>query len=174
MRIMLMKKLVCLLPLLIVSMTPAFADSGSLKVKTVKNMYNTAINTSRNGQDEDTLSTLFKYSDKNLQNAVALTRISRMNDDGDGLSECFSAYETLIINPSNGFSIDESENINYKLLNNGKVRASVKYTDDYTGVKDFSLSCNSSSCKVTDVFDVFDVFDVNGVSGRLNAEKLCR
>ena len=123
---------------------------------------------SRNGQDEDTLSTLFKYSDSNLQNAVALTRISRMDYEGDDLSDCFSAYETLIINPSNGFFIDESRNISYKILNNGKVRAGVKYSDSYTGYKDFSLSCNGSSCKVT------DVSDLDGASGRLKAEKLCR
>lgn len=149
-------------------MSPAIADNGDLKIKTVKNMYNSAIKSSRNGQDLDTLDTLFKYSDKSLQNAVALSRISRMSDDGMDLSECHSAYETLIINPSNGFSIDEAQNVNYKLLKNGKVRASVKYTDSYTGAKDFSLQCSSGSCKIT------DVFESNGYSGKLNAEKLCR
>lgn len=149
-------------------MNPAVADNGDLKIKTVKNMYNSAIKSSRNGQDEDTLDTLFKYSDRDLQNAVALSRISRMSDDGMDLSDCHSAYETLIINPSNGFSIDESQSINYKLLNNGKVRASVKYTADYTGTKDFSLQCSSGSCKIT------DVFESDGYSGKLNAEKLCR
>ena len=164
-----MKKFIYALPLIVIaSMNPAVADNGDLKIKTVKNMYNSAIKSSRNGQDEDTLDTLFKYSDRDLQNAVALSRISRMSDDGMDLSDCHSAYETLIINPSNGFSIDESQSINYKLLNNGKVRASVKYTADYTGTKDFSLQCSSGSCKIT------DVLESNGYSGKSNAEKLCR
>lgn len=164
-----MKKFICALPLIvIVSTSPAIADNGNLKIKTVKDMYNSAIKSSRNGQDEDTLDTLFKYSDRNLQNAVALSRISRMSDDGMDLSDCHSAYETLIINPSNGFSIDEAQNINYKLLKNGKVRANIEYTSEYTGTKDFSLQCNSDNCKIT------DVFESDGYSGKLNAEKLCR
>ena len=163
-----MKRVICVLPLLVMFMVPALADSGDLKIKTVKNMYNAAIKSSQNGQDLDTLDTLFKYSDRNLQNAVALSRISRMSDDGMDLSECHSAYETLIINPSNGFSIDEAQNIKYKLLNNGKVRASVKYSGNYTGTKEFSLQCSSGNCKIT------DVFESNGYSGKLNAEKLCR
>lgn len=163
-----MKRVICVLPLLLMCMAPALADSGDLKIKTVKNMYNAAIKSSQDGQDDDTLSTLFKYSDKGLQNAIALSRISRMNDEGDGFSDCHSAYETLIINPSNGFSIDEAQNISYKLLNNGKVRANVKYTSKYSGIKDFSLKCSSGSCKIT------DVFESNGYSGKLNAEKLCR
>ncbi len=163
-----MKRVICVLPLMLMCMVPALADSGDLKIKTVKNMYNAAVKASLSGQDVDTLDTLFKYSDRNLQNAVALSRISRMSDDGMDLSECHSAYETLIINPSNGFSIDEAQNINYKLLNNGKVRASVKYTSEYTGIKDFSLQCSSGSCKIT------DVLESDGYSGKLNAEKLCR
>ena len=163
-----MKKFLCVLPLLAIGMTPALADSGSLKVKTVKNMYNAAIKSSISEQDLDTLSTLFKYSDKTLQNAIALSRVNRMSDDSMGFSECYSAYETLIINPSNGFAIQEAQSINYKVLNNGKVRASVKYTSEYTGLKDFSLTCSGNSCKIT------DVFDSNGSSGMRSAERLCR
>lgn len=163
-----MKKSLCALTLLAVSMTPALANNGNLKVKTVKNMYNAAIKSSISEQDTDTLSTLFKYSDKNLQNAIALSRVSRMSDDGMDFSKCHSAYETLIINPSNGFAIEEAQSINYKVLNNGKVRASVKYTSEYTGLKDFSLTCSGNSCKIT------DVFDSNGESGKRNAERLCR
>ena len=61
-------------------MTPALANSTSLKVKTVKDMYNTAVKASVDGQDLDTLDSLFKYSDKDLQNALALSRFSRMSD----------------------------------------------------------------------------------------------
>lgn len=163
-----MKRLIYVLPLLAIGITPALANSDGLKIKTVKNMYSTAIKASRNGQDIDTLDSLFKYSDRNLQNAVAFSRISRMSDDGMGLTECHSAYETLIINPSNGFSIDEAQNISYKVLKNGRVRASVKYTSEYTGLKDFSLKCSGSSCKIT------DVFNSNGTSGKRDSEKLCR
>ncbi len=163
-----MKKLIYVLPLMIISMMPAFADTNTLKIKTVKNMYNTAVKASANGQDVDTLDSLFKYSDRDLQNAVALSRISRMSDDNMELTECHNAYETLIINPSNGFAIDEAQNISYKVLSNGRVRASVKYTSEYTGIKDFSLKCNGSSCKVT------DVLNSEGDSGRQGAEKLCR
>ena len=147
---------------------PAFADTNTLKIKTVKNMYNTAVKASANGQDVDTLDSLFKYSDRDLQNAVALSRISRMSDDGMELTECHSAYETLIINPSNGFSIDEAQNINYKVLSNGRVRANVKYTNEYSGIKDFLLECDGSSCKIT------DVLNSEGDSGKQTAEKLCR
>ena len=170
-----MKRVIFVLPLLVMCMVPALADSGELKIKTVKNMYNAAIKSSQNGQDDDTLSTLFKYSDKGLQNAIALSRISRMNDEGDGFSDCHSAYETLIINPSNGYGIDEAKSVDYRLLNNGKVRASVKYTgkenirsSSFTAFKDFSLKCSGSSCKIT------DVFNFNGDSGKLDSEKLCR
>lgn len=149
-------------------MTPALANSTSLKVKTVKDMCNTAIKASVDGQDLDTLDSLFKYSDKDLQNAIALSKVSRMSDDSMGFSECYSAYETLIINPSNGFAIQEAQSINYKVLNNGKVRASVKYTSEYTGLKDFSLTCSGNSCKIT------DVFDSDGSSGMRSAERLCR
>lgn len=156
-------------------MAPALADSGDLKIKTVKNMYNAAIKSSQKGQDDDTLSTLFKYSDKGLQNAIALSRISRMDDEGDGFSDCHSAYETLIINPSNGYGIEEVNSIDYRLLNNGKVRASVRFegnenirSSNFTAFKDFSLKCSSNSCKIT------DIFDFNGDSGKLNSEKLCR
>ena len=163
-----MKRFIYILPLIIIGMMPAFADNNALKIKTVKNMYNTAVKASRTGQDIDTLDSLFKYSDKDLQNAVALSRISRMSDDGMELTECHSAYETLIINPSNGFSIDEAQNVDYKVLSNGRVRASVKYTSEYTGLKDFSLKCSSDSCKIT------DVLNSEGDSGKQNAEKLCR
>lgn len=72
--------MLCALTLLAISMTPALANSTSLKVKTVKDMYNTAVKASVDGQDLDTLDSLFKYSDKDLQNALALSRFSRMSD----------------------------------------------------------------------------------------------
>lgn len=169
-----MKRVICVFPLLIASIIPAIANSDTMKISTVKNMYNQAIKTSRSGQDEDTLDTLFKYADRSLQNAVALSRISRMTDDGD-LAECHDAYETFILSASNGWVIDEAKSIDYKILKNGKIRASIKYTgkeninsSKFTTYKDFSLQCTNSSCKIT------DVADSGGYSGKLSAEKLCR
>ncbi|GEM_PF-5106490 len=43
-------------------------------------MYNTAIKASIDGQDLNTLVSLFKYLDKDLKNALALSRFSRMSD----------------------------------------------------------------------------------------------
>ena len=169
-----MKRAICVLPLLLVSMTPALANSDTLKISTVKKMYNHAIQASRSGQDEDTLDTLFKYADRGLQNAVALSKINRMDEDG-GLGDCFDAYEILELAASNGWSIDEAKGIDYKVLKNGEVRASIKYTgkeninsSSFTTYKDFSLQCTGNSCKIT------DVSDSGGYSGKLSAEKLCR
>ncbi len=163
-----MKKLVCVLPLLAICMTPAFANNNDLKIKTVKNMYSSAIKANRNDEDIDTLRTLFRASDQSLQNAITLAKFGRMSDDGGAMTSCHGAYEMLTMNPSNGFSIDEVQNINYRVLKNGRVRASVNYTSEYTGIRDFSLKCSGNSCKVTDVFN----FD--GDSGKRSSEKLCR
>ena len=170
-----MKRAICVLPLLIASMTPALANSDTMKISTVKNMYNTVIKLSRSGQDEDTLDTLFKYADRGLQNAIGISRINRYDEDG-GLTLCFGeAYETLNLGASNNWGIDEAKGISYKVLKNGKVRASIKYTGKeninspkFLAYKDFSLQCTASSCKIT------DVSDFRGFSGKLKAEKLCR
>lgn len=170
-----MQKALLVLPLLILTISPALAASKDMKMATIKSMYDDAIEASRSGQDEDTLDTLFKYSDKSLQNAVALSRISRMTEDGD-LAECHDAFEALNLGASNGWSLDEAKSIDYSMLNDGKVRANIKYTgkenirsSDFISFKDFSLQCNADgNCKVT------DVFDYTGYSGKSNAEELCR
>ena len=163
-----MKRLILVLHLLAIGLMPASANSDSVKIKTVKNMYNDATKANRNNQDFDTLRTLFRYSDSGLQNAIALAKFGRMSEDGMGMAKCHSAYETLGMNPSNGMTLDEIENINYRALGNGNVRASILYYGDVVGIRCFSLSCNSGNCKIT------DVFDNDGASGKRSAEKLCR
>lgn len=131
-------------------------------------MYNTVIKASHNDQDIDTLCTLFNNSDSILQNALYLAKFGRMSDDGMGMSESHSAYEALTINPSNGFFINEAQGIKHRVLDNGRVRATISYPDGVSGIRDFSLKCSSNSCKIT------DVFDSNGDSGKQSAERLCR
>lgn len=162
-----MKKIICVLPLLAIGLTPALANSDSLKIKTVENMYNTVIEANRRDQDIDTLRTLFSVSDQSLQNAITLAKFGRLDDGGD-MTICHSAFETLVLNPSNGMFLHEIEDISYRTLNDGKVRASILYYDDVVGIKDFSLKCNSNSCKVA------DVFDSDGASSKHKSERLCR
>lgn len=170
-----MKRVICVFPLLIASMGPALANSDTMKISTVKNMYSKAIKESRNERYEDSLDILFKYADKGLQNAIGLSKINRHDEDG-GLTLCFGeAYETLALGASNNWDIDEAKGISYKVLKNGKVRASIKYIGNeninspkFLAYKDFSLQCTASSCKIT------DVSDFRGFSGKLRAEKLCR
>ena len=167
-----MKKIIFVLPLIMLSICPALADSGNMKIKTVKDMYNAAIKIDRSSGDIS--DALFKFSDKNLQNAVALSQLNSTDEDG-GLSDCFSAFETLDLGASNGYSLYEAKAIDYKLLKNGRVRANIKYTgkeninsSKFISYKDFSLKCSGSSCKIT------DVYDFSGVSGKSKAEKSCR
>lgn len=54
-----MKKIIYVLPLMIVGMMPALANNDALKIKTVKNMYDTAVKASRTGQDIDTLDSAY-------------------------------------------------------------------------------------------------------------------
>lgn len=154
------------LPLAILMSSPAVASTDSIKIKTVKNMYNAAIKKNQRGEDIDTLETLFKYADKGLQNAIGLSNISKMTDDGD-LSECHDAYENLSLSPSNGWGLEEAKSVSYKVLNNGRVRASIKFPDGSI-YKDLALQCTSSSCKVS------DLFDLDNNSAKSMAEKLCR
>lgn len=131
-------------------------------------MYSTATKANRNDQDIDTLRTLFRASDQSLQNAIILAKFGRMTDNGGQITLCHSAFETLVMNPSNGFFVNEARSIKYRLLNNGRVRAAITYPDNNTGVRDFSLKCSGNSCKVT------DIFDADGDSGKHKAERLCR
>lgn len=171
------KTLYVALPLLIASISPSLADNGNMKINTVKNMYNDTIKLNRKGQDIDNLDTLFKYADKSLQNAVALSNMKRMDEDTeeDEYTECHDAFEAFSMGNSNGFELEEAKSISYKLLKNDRVRASINYTgkDNINSPKfvnyvDYSLKCTSSSCKVT------DIHDTNGSPMKAYVEKVCR
>ncbi len=172
-----MNKTLFVLLLLVASFSPAVADSGNVKTNTVKNMYNDTIKLNRKGQDIDNLDTLFKYADKSLQNAVALSNMNRMDEDQqeDEYTECHDAFEAFSLGTSNGFGLEEAKNISYKLLKNDRVRASINYTgkDNINSPKfmnyvDYSLKCTSSSCKIT------DIHDTDGSSMKSYVEKVCR
>lgn len=162
-----MKPVFFALPLAILVSIPAVASTDSIKIQTVKNMYNAAIKKNQRGDDLDTLGTLFKYADKGLQNAIGLAQISSSTDDEGYFSECHGVYENLSLSPSNGWGLDEAKSISYKVLNNGRVRASIKFPDGSL-YKDLALQCTSGSCKVT------DSFDSDNNSAKSMAERLCR
>ena len=165
------------LPLLIASISPALADSGNLKISTVKNMYNDTIKLNRKNQDIDNLDTLFKYADKSLQNAVALSNMNRMGEDQqeDEYTECHDAFEEFKFGVGNGRGLEEAKSISYKLLTNDRVRASINYTgkDNINSSKfenyvDYSLKCTGSSCKIT------DMYHANSSSSKSYVDKVCR
>lgn len=165
------------LPLLIASISPALADSGNMKISTVKNMYNDTIKLNRKNQDIDNLDTLFKYADKSLQNAVALSNMNRMGEDQqeDEYTECHDAFEEFKFGVGNGRGLEEAKSISYKLLTNDRVRASINYTgkDNINSSKfenyvDYSLKCTGSSCKIT------DMYHANSSSSKSYVDKVCR
>ncbi len=172
------KALYVALPLLIASISPSLADSGNMKINTVKNMYNDTIKLNRKDQDFANLDTLFKYADKSLQNAVALSNMGRVDEDteeDENHPYCYEAFEAFSLGTSNGFGLEEAKSISYKLLKNDRVRASINYTgkDNINSPKfmnyvDYSLKCTGSSCKIT------DMYDTDGHSNKSYVEKVCR
>ena len=175
-----MKKLILALPLLVVIMSPTYAQSneGFYKKNTVKLMYKDATIASARNYRTDELDTLYAYSDRELQNAVALTKSDAMNpyqEGGNDISPCSATRETLNLSTSNGVGLDEMAGINYTLLSNGRVRVSMMLTDDYdinspdfTDFRDFSLICDGEACNIIDIYDSY------GESGKTAADKYCR
>lgn len=170
-----MKKIIFALPLLMIGINPAFANSDNLKIKTVKEMYNAVIKEARKGNEPDTLDFLFKYADKSLQHSVAIAKIYFWDNEAEEFTMCNTAFDTFNLNTSQDQGVYEAKSIDYKVLKDGKVRASVKYTGKeninspkFSHYKDFSLKCTSSACKIT------DVYDSERTSGRLSAEKYCK
>lgn len=173
-----MKKTVWLLPLLAALIIPAHANYDFYKKNTVKLMYKDAAIASARNFKADDLDTLYAYSDRELQNAIAITKADAMNpyqEAGNDMSSCNEVREILNLSTSNSLKIDEIAGISYTLLNNGKVRVSMMLTDDYdinssnfTDFRDFSLICDGENCKIT------DVYDSEGKSGKLAADNACR
>ena len=173
-----MKKIVWLVPLLLALIIPAHANYDFYKKNTVKLMYKDATIASARDYRSDELDTLYTYSDRELQNAIALVQSdskSRYEGSEDGITNCNEVRYVLKLTTGNGYSITEAKAVDYKVLNNGRVRASLSVEgygniDDYDfdNFKDFSLTCSGESCKIT------DIYDYRGESGISAADKHCR
>ena len=140
-------------------------SNDSHKKDIIKFLYRDAVLSLKNDHNSQDLDTLFAYADKDLQNAIALVKADSMNTyDGyaDEISECNEVRYILNLSVGNGYSIDEAADVKYKVLDNGNVRASILLDGDediedsnFDSYKDFSLSCSSDGCKVTDMFDSY-------------------
>ena len=166
------------MPLFAALIIPANANYDAYKKNTVKLMYKDTIRAAEYNSDSDDLDTLFVYSDRELQNAIALIQSdskSRYEGSEGGITNCNEVRYILKPTTGNGYSITEATAIDYKVLNSGRVRASLTVQgygniDDYDfdNFKDFSLTCSGKICKITDVYDPY------GESGKLEADKACR
>ena len=81
-----MKNNLLVLTLLILGTQQAQADDF-LKLLTVENMYNEALGKLTNNKAYDVDKTLFKYADRSLQNAVAISRFNSSIVYEDGSSD---------------------------------------------------------------------------------------
>lgn len=175
-----MKKILFVLPLLAATIisTQANFDEGYYKKDTIKFMYHDAIKAGEYDDRADSLDTLYAYSDRELQNAIALTKsdpMSAYQGYANEITPCNEVRDILNLTTGNGYSVDEIDSMDYRVLNNGRVRASIMVTgnedidsSNFTDFKDFSLKCEGESCKITDMYNYI------GVSGKLEAEKSCR
>ncbi|ALF60111.1 hypothetical protein [Psychrobacter urativorans] len=174
-----MKKLILALPLLaaIISPTHAQANEGVYKTNTIKRMYRDAAITMKKYDNADELNTIYAYSNRELQNAVAITKADAINfleENGGMVSYCNEVRAILSLSEGDE-SILESNGLDFVLLKNGRVRTNM-YTKhyknlnspDYLFFKDFSLKCEGASCKVT------DIYNHTGESGMSAANKYCR
>ena len=175
-----MKKLILALPLLaaIISPTHAQANEGVYKTNTIKRMYRDAAVAEEKYYAADQLDTIYAYSNRELQNAIAITKADAMNPptaEGGIISDCIEVRNTLHLSASISSAMHEIVGTNFVLLKNGRVRANMvlmSYDDpsspNFTNFKDFSLKCEGASCKVT------DIYDYRGESGISDANKYCR
>ena len=131
----------------------------------IRFLYRDTILSLKNDDRAEDLDTLFAYADRDLQNAIALVKADSMNTyDGyaDEISDCSEVRYILNLSVGNGYSIDEAADVKYKVLDNGNVRASILLDgdedigdSDFNNYKDFSLSCSSEGCKITDMLDSY-------------------
>jgi len=131
----------------------------------IRFLYRDTILSLKNDDRAEDLDTLFAYADRDLQNAIALVKADSMNTyDGyaDEISNCSEVRYILNLSVGNGYSIDEAADVKYKVLDNGNVRASILLDgdedirdSDFNNYKDFSLSCSSEGCKITDMLDSY-------------------
>lgn len=140
-------------------------DNDSHKKDIIKFLYRDAVLSLKNDDTSEELDTLYAYADRDLQNAIALVKADSMNTyDGSEyeISECSEVRYILNLSVGNGYSIDEAADVKYKVLNDGKVRASIMLDDDeniddsnFDNYKDFLLNCSSEGCKIADMFDSY-------------------
>ncbi len=156
----------------------ADASAEHYKIKTVKLMYDDAIQASKKDYRNSSLDTVFAYADRELQNAIALIQsdaMSRYEEYEYAISPCSDTVYIPKLAVGNAYSIGEVSAMDYKLLNNGRVRASIMVQGnedinaaDFIEYKDFELTCQGATCKVSDVFDSY------GDSAKFEADKACR
>lgn len=171
--------------LLFISLTTALllsacdkADYEAHKKDTIKFMYRDAVMAIKNDHRADILDTLFAYSDKDLQNSIALVKADAINTyegNGNDISNCNETRYIFNLTTGNGYSIEEVKDVNYKVLSNGMVRASTMLEGDeniddsnFEEFKDFSLDCSEDGCKIT------DIYDNSGHSAKLTVDESCR
>ena len=131
----------------------------------IRFLYRDTILSLKNDDRAEDLDTLFAYADRDLQNAIALVKADSMNTYdryADEISDCSEVRYILNLSVGNGYSIDEAADVKYKVLDNGNVRASILLDgdedigdSDFNNYKDFSLSCSSEGCKITDMLDSY-------------------
>lgn len=145
-------------------------DDSELKKDTIEHLYRDTVLSYNTDDSADGIDTLFNYADKKLQSAIMLVKA-----DIDGISDCNQVRYILNLTVGNGYSIEEAADVKYRILDNGKIRASILFQGDediddssFDSYKDFSLSCSSGSCKVT------DMFDSEGNSAIQDVDKYCR
>lgn len=176
-----MKKLTLVLPLLVMISISTHANSNneSFKIATVKTMYDDAIRAALYKDSRaDDLDTVFAYSDRELQNAIALIQsdaLSRYEGYEYEISNCSDMRYIPKLTVGNAYSNEDVSEVSYQLLNNGKVRASLMVqgneninSADFVDYKDFELTCQNAICKITDVYDSF------GNSAKFSANQACR
>jgi hypothetical protein len=169
-----MKGKIALLAIALMATQASYANDD-VKLSTVENMYNEALAELAADEDYDLDKTLYKYADRNLQQAISMVTSNStiQYDDGSSeLTECFDAVEAMKLVEGNGYMLNDADHIDYSMVSKGRVRAESIFPDGMGGYdksyKDFSLTCDANECKVS------DIYDFNGDSAKLIAEKLCR
>ncbi|WP_201535237.1 hypothetical protein [Psychrobacter ciconiae] len=141
----------------------ANATTDTAKLNTIKALYEDTIKALSSDFDNDSLDTLALYANTELQQAIRVVKADSMNasnDDYDVFSNCSETRYIMNLTVGNGYSIDEAADVNYQLLKNGRVRASVLMMGDeninaadFDNFKDFALSCTNNHCKISDMFE---------------------
>lgn len=164
-----MKAILLVLPLLGFLSTSALANDQIKKLQTIKSMYSEILNPYDFRYDETP--NIYKYSDRDYQNIIALAvaDMPEGNPDGD-MTYCDDERSThLTLIPIEDYDLVD---VHYRSLRNGNIRAVMEYSDHPASdiYVDFSLDCQSygNTCKIT------DMINHRGSSARVAIEKECR